>query len=184
MLFDIPLIPGLSVRNELVPSDQEDELIERINGAQLTPFRFRGFIGKRLTRSFGWVYDFDNGRFEETDPIPDWLLPARQSAAQFADLAPAQLAQALVIRYEPGTGIGWHRDRPVFEVVGISLGTATVLNFRQRATTGFRRVKLPLLPRTAYHLTGEVRADWEHGIASHDALRYSITFRSLKPERR
>jgi alkylated DNA repair dioxygenase AlkB len=28
-----------------------------------------------------------------------------------------------VIRYDPGAGIGWHRDRPVFEhVIGVSLG--------------------------------------------------------------
>jgi hypothetical protein len=38
---------------------------------------------------------------------------------------------------------------------------------------------VPLLPRSAYHLSGEVRHEWEHGITEHDALRYSITFRSL-----
>jgi len=40
-------------------------------------------------------------------------------------------------------------------------------------------VKLPLAPGSAYHLAGEARREWEHGIASHDALRFSITFRSL-----
>ena len=185
MLFDAPLIPGLSVRDELISKDQEATLIEHVDGANLTPFRFQGFTAKRLTRSYGWAYDFDNGRFAETDAMPDWLLPVRRLAADFATLDPADLAQALVIRYDPGTGIGWHRDRPVFDqVIGISLGSATVLNFRQRTATGFRRVKQPLPPRAAYHLAGEVRAEWEHGIASHEVLRYSITFRTLKRERR
>ena len=32
---------------------------------------------------------------------------------------------------------------------------------------------------TAYHLSGEVRHDWEHGIVPGDTLRFSITFRTL-----
>ena len=180
MLFDVSLIPGLAVRDELIGAAEEAAFIERVAGLDLTPFRFQGFTGKRLTTSFGWRYDFDNGRFAETEPIPSWLLPLRDSAAAFAGLAQSDLVQAMVIRYAPGAGIGWHRDRPVFgQVIGISLGAPAVLNFRQRTATGFRRVKLPLPPRSAYHLTGEVRREWEHGIAAHHALRFSITFRSL-----
>ena len=66
------------------------------------------------------------------------------------------------------------------QVVGVSLGAPAMLAFRQRSATGFRRVKLPLAPRSAYHLAGEARHQWEHGIAGHDALRFSITFRSLR----
>ncbi len=180
MLFDLALIPGLATREDLVSPADERALIDRINLLELTPFRFRGFTGKRLTASFGWTYDFDNGRFAETDPIPGWLLPLRERAAGFASLPRHDLVHALVIRYDPGAGIGWHRDRPVFDqIVGVSLGAPTVLNFRQRTATGFRRVKLGLPPRSAYHLAGEVRREWEHGIPAHDALRFSITFRSL-----
>jgi alkylated DNA repair protein (DNA oxidative demethylase) len=181
MLFDAPLIAGLALREEFVSQAEEAALIDAIGGVELSPFRFQGFTGKRLTHSFGWRYDFDNGRFAETEPIPDWLLPLRDRAADFAD----DLVQALLIRYDPGAGIGWHRDRPVFDqVVGISLGAEAVLTFRQRTAAGFRRVKVPLPPRCAYHLDGEVRRDWEHGIASHDALRYSVTFRSLSEQGR
>ena len=182
MLFDAPLIPGLATREEFVTADEEAALIAAIGGVELSPFQFQGFTGKRLTHSFGWRYDFQDSSFTETDPLPDWLLPLRNRAAAFAGLAPIDFVQALLIRYDPGAGIGWHRDRPVFDhVVGISLGGATMLNFRQRTATGFRRVKLPLSRRGAYHLTGEVRHEWEHGIAAHDTLRYSITFRSLRP---
>ena len=179
-LFDLPVLPGIATCEELISPTEERELIARIGQVELSPFRFQGFIGKRLTHSFGWRYDFDNGRFAETEPIPDWLLPLRAKAARFAGLAPDALIQALLIRYDPGAGIGWHRDRPVFDqVVGVSLGGPAVLNFRQRVEGGFRRVKLPLPPRSAYHLSGEARREWEHGIAAHDALRYSVTFRSL-----
>ena len=86
----------------------------------------------------------------------------------------------LLARYDPGAGIGWHRDRPQFEdVVGISLGSAAVMRFRQRSPDGFRRAKVHLEPRSAYLLSGEVRHEWEHSIAPSDRLRFSITFRSL-----
>jgi alkylated DNA repair dioxygenase AlkB len=180
MLFDPELIPGLVTHDELVDPAEEAELIARIATLDLTPFRFQGFTGKRLTTSFGTAYDFETGRLTRAEPMPNWLGSLRRRAAEFAGLTTEDLAHALVIRYDPGAGIGWHRDRPQFDqVVGISLGTSATLAFRQRTSTGFRRVKLPLPPRSAYHLAGEARMAWEHGIAAHDALRFSITFRSL-----
>jgi alkylated DNA repair dioxygenase AlkB len=88
--------------------------------------------------------------------------------------------QALLIRYDPGAGIGWHRDRPIFEhVIGISLGVPAEMRFRKRLETGFQRVSMPLPPRSIYHLEGEARHLWEHGIAEMAQTRWSITFRSL-----
>jgi DNA oxidative demethylase len=86
----------------------------------------------------------------------------------------------LLSRYDPGAGIGWHRDRPVFEhIVGISLGAPATLRFRRRRPGGFDRASALLVPRSAYHLTGEARHDWEHSIIAMAATRWSITFRSL-----
>ena len=180
MLFADPVIPGLELREDFVSADQERALIDQIEGLGLSPFRFQGWTGKRLTRSFGWRYDFDDASFTEAEPIPGWLLPLRERAAMFAGLRPDDFAHALVIRYDPGAGIGWHRDRPQFdEVVGVSLGAPTVMRFRRRTEKGFHRAKVELAPRSAYLLSGEVRSDWEHSIAAHEALRFSITFRSL-----
>ncbi len=98
----------------------------------------------------------------------------------FAGLAPDDLVQALLTRYDPGAGIGWHRDRPVFEhVVGISLGAPATMRFRRRRPDGFDRAKVLLPPRSIYHLAGEVRHDWEHSIAEMGVTRWSVTFRSL-----
>ena len=180
MLFDAPIIPGLVTSDGFISTDEEKDLIDRIGELGLSPFRFQGWTGKRLTRSFGWRYDFDDASFTETEAIPGWLQPLRERAAGFADLAPDDFAHALIVRYDPGAGIGWHRDRPQFDkVVGISLGAPTTMRIRQRTTSGFRRVNLLLEPRSAYLLSGEVRAEWEHSIAAHEALRFSITFRSL-----
>lgn len=181
-LFGPPaLIPGLRLEEAFVSEPEEAHLLDRIARVELAPFQFQGFEGKRLTRSFGWRYDFADQSFTETEPIPDWLLPLRERAAGLAEVAPEALLHALLIRYDPGAGIGWHKDRPVFDkVVGISLGAPTTMTFRRRqGPRAFERVKVPLPPRSAYLLTGEVRQDWEHGIAAHDALRFSITFRSM-----
>ena len=147
---------------------------------ELSPFRFQGWLGKRLTASYGWRYNFDTGSFGPADPIPDWLLPLREKAAGFARLTPDDLVQALVIRYDPGAGIGWHRERPVFEhVIGVSLGAPATMRFRRRRPGGFDRASALLVPRSIYHLAGEARHEWEHSIAEMEVTRWSITFRSL-----
>ncbi len=179
-LFDTPVLPGLSSQADLVSPQEERMLIARIDAADLEPFRFQGWLGKRLTASFGWSYDFEIGRPRDAPPIPDWLRPFRDRAAAFARLDPDALIQALLFRYDPGAGIGWHRDRPIYEhVVGISLGAPAVMRFRRRRAGGFDRVSAPLEPRAAYHMSGLARHEWEHSISPMEQVRWSITFRSL-----
>jgi len=179
-LFDTVPVPGLAQAEGIVTSEEEAALIAWIDASGLEPFRFQGWFGKRLTRSFGWHYDFDTARFAVTEPLPDWLLPLRDKAAGFARLPADDFVQALLIRYDPGAGIGWHRDRPQFEhVVGVSLGNRATLRLRRRIARGFERASIQLAPRSVYHLAGEVRHQWEHSIAPMDVPRWSITFRSL-----
>ena len=184
-LFDSTIVPGLAMSQGVITLAEEAALIARIDAAPLAPFRFQGWLGKRLTHSFGWRYDFDKAEFAATEPMPDWLLPVRAKAAAFAGMAPEDFVQALLIRYDPGAGIGWHRDRPLFEhVVGISLGNPATLRLRRRKDAGFERASAELPPRSVYHLSGEVRHEWEHSIAAMDVPRWSITFRSLSDKGR
>lgn len=184
-LFDAPVVPGLKLGHDIVSPEEESALIAGIDTADLSPFRFQRWTGKRRTRSFGWTYDFETGAFAQAEPIPSWLRPLKARAAAFAGLVPDDLVQALLIRYDPGAGIGWHKDRPVFEhVVGISLGHAPALRLRRRHATGFHRAKADLPSRSIYHLSGEARHEWEHSIAPMQAPRWSVTFRSLSAERR
>ena len=184
-LFDTAFPPGLAQAEDIVTLAEGARLIARIDAAPLEPFRFQGWLGKRLTHSYGWRYDFDTARFAETDPLPDWLLPLRATAAAFAGLPADDFVHALLIRYDPGAGIGWHRDRPLFDqVVGISLGNPATLRLRRRVGSKFERASVPLAPRSLYHLAGEVRHEWEHSIAAMDEPRWSITFRSLSAKGR
>lgn len=185
LLFDTPLITGLRYEQAVIGELEERGLIERLDGLDLAPFRFHGFVGNRRTRSFGWHYDFEDASFTPAEPIPDWLQPLRERAAAFAGLSPQDFVQVLLARYDPGAGIGWHRDRDVFEqVVGFSLNTPATLRFRQRTASGFRRANLDVAPRSAYLLSGEARHEWEHSIAPGDQLRFSITFRALSAKGR
>jgi len=180
MLFDLPLLPGLRFRDELIDRGEESALMANLRQAELSPFRFQGWTGKRMTRTFGWRYDFEDRSFQPVDPIPAWLAGLREKAAAFAGLDAGKFVHALVTRYDPGAPIGWHRDRPHFgTVVGVSLASEAVLRFRKREGSGFRRFSLILPPRSAYILSGEARHEWEHSIAPAELLRYSITFRTL-----
>lgn len=139
-LFDTPILPGLRSTDAFVCREEAPALIAAIDAARLSPLRFQGWLGKRLTHSFGWHYDFDDGRLTAVEPIPAWLEPLRRRAEDFAGLERGSLVQALVIRYDIGAGIGSHRDRPQFEhVVGISLGAPAVMRFRRRAGQRFER---------------------------------------------
>jgi alkylated DNA repair dioxygenase AlkB len=185
LLFDEPLIAGLDYREELITPAAEKALTERLTALDLTPFRFHGWLGNRKTQSFGWRYDFDEASFRRSEPLPGWLHPLRDRAAAFAKLKPEDFVHVLLARYDAGAGIGWHRDRDVFDqVVGVSLNTPAILRFRQRTSSGFRRASLEVAPRSAYLLSGEARRDWEHSITPGDQLRFSITFRTLSDKGR
>jgi len=185
LLFDTPLIAGLRYQEEVIGEGEEQALLDRLAALELAPFRFHGWLGNRKTQSFGWRYDFEDASFTPAEPIPDWLQPLRERAAAFAGLKPADFVHVLLARYDPGAGIGWHRDRDVFEnVVGISLGTPATLRFRRRTPSGFRRASLQVRPRSAYLLSGEARHDWEHSISPGESLRFSVTFRTLSDKGR
>jgi DNA oxidative demethylase len=185
LLFDAPLIAGLCYVEEVIGEVEERALVERLHSLDLAPFRFHGWLGNRKTQSFGWRYDFEDASFTPAAPVPDWLLPLRSRAADVANVKADNFVHVLLARYDPGAGIGWHRDRDVFEqVVGISLSSAAVLRFRRRTGSGFSRAKLEVVPRSAYLLSGEARHEWEHSIAPGESLRFSITFRALSEKGR
>jgi alkylated DNA repair dioxygenase AlkB len=185
LLFDSPLIAGLRYEEDLIGEAEEKGLVEHLARAELAPFRFHGWLGNRKTQSFGWRYDFEDASFSPAEPIPEWVQPLREKAANFAGLRPDDFVHVLLARYDPGAGIGWHRDRDVFEkVVGISLGTPATLRFRRRTESGFRRANLEVRPRSAYLLASEARHEWEHSIPPGHTLRFSITFRTLSDKGR
>src|SRR3954466_7465177 len=116
------LPPGLRYMSDALPAAEERALLDALRALPFREFEFHGFLGRRRTVSFGWRYDFNGGGFQKIEPMPGFLLPARERAARFAGLAPSALEHALVTEYKPGAAIGWHKDRSVFgDVIGISL---------------------------------------------------------------
>lgn len=166
---------------EFVSPGEEAPLLRAITALDFRAFRFHGFEGRRRVVSFGWAYDFEGGGLQPAAAVPDFLLPLRERAAGLAGLAPDELPHALVTEYQPGAAIGWHRDRPQFgDVIGVSLGAPCRFRLRRRAGERWERLAVELEPRSAYLLRGPARTEWEHSIPAVEALRYSVTFRSLR----
>lgn len=171
---------GLAYAPDFLSEAEEAALARRLDALPFKPFEFHGFLGKRQTISFGWSYRFDGSGLGEAAPIPDWLEPVRARAAAFAELSPDALEHALLVKYDEGAGLGWHRDRPVFgDVIGISLLSPAPLRFRRKAGAKWQRFTFPVEPRSIYRLRGPSRSEWEHSLAPVETLRYSITFRTL-----
>jgi alkylated DNA repair dioxygenase AlkB len=165
---------------DLLSREEERALAAQLAQLPFRAFAFHGFEGHRRTHSYGWRYVFDGSGLQPAEPVPDWLLPLRAAAAAWAGIAARRFEHALLTEYAPGAGIGWHRDRSVFgDVVGVSLLAAARLRFRRKAAAGWERLSLVAEPRSAYLLTGPARTQWEHSIPPIDALRYSITFRTM-----
>ena len=175
-----PLVAGLLQVEDAVTPAEEAELAAHIDAAPLVPFQFGQWEGKRLTASFGYSYDFTRGRTEPAPPFPDWLEALAQRVSQ--EVGGAGFSQGLVIRYDPGAGIGWHRDRPQFGMVaGLSLTSAAKLRLRRRGPEGgFERRTVELPPRSLYLLDGPARWDWEHSFAPAVETRRSVTLRTLR----
>jgi alkylated DNA repair dioxygenase AlkB len=180
-------LAGFSYRPELLDQAEEEAVLTHVRNLPFRDFEFHGYTGKRRVVSFGWKYDFSGQKLREADELPQFLRPLRVRAASFAKLKAEAFEQVLVTEYRPGAGIGWHRDKGVFgEVVGISLLAPCILRFRRKvsspaisANEKWERVNVLADPRSAYHLTGPARTEWQHSILRVDALRYSITFRTM-----
>ena len=131
---------------------------------------------------FGWDYRYDSWTISPTEPIPQWLLPFRLRAADVMRVSMEAIQEVLITRYEPGAGIGWHRDAPMFgpRVLGVSLVGSCRMRF-QRTVNGKRQTAEAVLsPRSLYVLTGAARFSWQHAIPPGKEWRYSVTFRTLK----
>jgi alkylated DNA repair dioxygenase AlkB len=173
---------GFAYQDDVITPEEEQALLARFNDLPFKPFEFYGFLGNRQVVSFGWRYDYSGATLRWSDEIPPFLLPLRARAAAFAGVETNTLQQVLINQYAPGAGIGWHRDRAMFEdVVAISLGSPCTLRLRRKQGSGWERAAQLVQPRSAYLLRGPVRREWEHSVPPVDCLRYSVTFRNFVP---
>jgi 2OG-Fe(II) oxygenase superfamily len=185
-LFEPDLPLGFHYREDFITDADERVLLEAIGAVAFADFEMRGVVARRRVAFFGQSYDRTSA-----GPLPVFLLPLRARIADWCAIDSDAFAMALINEYRPGTPIGWHRDAPQYDLVaGISLLSPCRMRFRpyrppsapasrRRSTTH----ELVLDRRSAYLMAGESRQAYEHHIPPVSALRYSVTFRTLRGSR-
>jgi len=199
-LFDEEAPNGFEYREDFITPEEEVRLAEEIARVEFSTFTMRGVVARRRVAFFGRPYDEATA---VVDPLPAFLMPARDRLARWADVDPNSFEMAVINEYFPGAPIGWHRDAPQYGIVaGVSLLSSCRMKFRPYAfpfaPESFRG-RSPSLPRrsgakagprrrathevtlerrSAYLMTGDSRHLYEHHIPAVAALRYSVTFRT------
>ena len=185
-LFPAAVPDGFHYRGEFVTAAEERALAAALERVPFSDFEMRGVVARRRVAFFGRSY----GR-EAVPPIPAFLVPLRAAVAAWAGVEPGAFVMALINEYRPGSPIGWHRDAPQYgQVAGVSLLSSCRMRFRPYAPArpdpaqAARRAthEIVLAPRSAYLMTGVARASYEHQVPPVAALRYSITFRTLRSD--
>jgi alkylated DNA repair dioxygenase AlkB len=182
-LFEDNVPQGFQYREGFITEADERALLEDIADIAFSEFEMRGVVARRRVAFFGQSYDRATA-----GPIPAFLLPVRAKMGRWAGVVAEAFAMALINEYRPGTPIGWHRDAPQYDVVaGISLLSTSRMKFRPYRSpaeaTSSRRMathEIVLDRRSAYLMTQDARTAYEHHIPAVTALRYSITFRTLR----
>ena len=184
--MDVP--DGFRYRNGFISAEEEAFLADEIARVEFSTFEMRGVVARRRVAFFGRSYDAGGA---PTRPVPAFLVPWRDRLAAWAGVDPNDFAMALINEYPPGAPIGWHRDAPQYDIVGgISLLSSCRMKFRPYVRPGARASapgerrsathEVALERRSGYLMTGESRNAYEHHIPAVGALRYSITFRSIR----
>jgi DNA oxidative demethylase len=173
---------GLVYQPEFLTEAEERQVLGVVEAMEFHAITMHGQTARRTVRHFGLDYGYESWTLVPTDPLPAELTWVQERAAALAGLDPGEFAQVLVSRYPPGSTIGWHRDAPVFgaKVVGVSLASACRMRFQRGKAERRQVAEVTLEPRSAYVLSGAARYGWQHSIPPTRALRYSITFRTLK----
>jgi alkylated DNA repair dioxygenase AlkB len=173
---------GFTYLADFLSATEEFELVRRIEDLSFNEVRMHGVVAKRRVKHYGWLYGYESWKVTPAPPIPGWLVPLQERVASLMNVPAERVEEILISQYPAGAGIGWHRDAPMFgpTVVGVSL--LSPCRFRFQRTVGERRLvaEQTLDPRSAYLLAGPSRSAWHHSIPPTKALRYSITFRTLK----
>ena len=178
----LPFASGFAYEPEFLSLEEEQVLLARIRELPLANAQYKEFQAKRRVVSYGGRYDYNANELKPAGEIPEFLHPLRARIASRAGRPPEDFTHALIAEYAEGVQLGWHRDVPDFEVVaGVSLVSACRMRFRRYPPAPREKsIALEIAPRSAYRMEGEARWGWQHSVPPVPALRYSITFRTLR----
>lgn len=186
-LFATDVPDGFIYRDAFLSDDEERSLLAAIGALSFDTFEMRGVVARRRVKFYGQTYNDIT-----SEPMPDFLIGVRAKLASWAQVPPEAFAMGLINEYRQGATIGWHRDAPQYDITaGVSLLSSCRMRLRPyvapRALASAERTsprktthEIELEPRSAYLITGVARSGYEHSIPATAALRYSITFRTLR----
>lgn len=145
---------------------------------------FHGYEAKRMTKSFGYDYNFENGNLKRGEEIPETFRFLLDKTARHLSIAPDNFKELLLTAYPVGAVINWHRDAPPFGVIaGISLNADCIFRLKPYDKLKQNRssiISFPVKRRSLYIISGKSRSEWQHSISPVKELRYSITLRTLR----
>lgn len=176
---DQPMVNGFTYYPAFLSADETASLTKEVSSLAFRQDTFRGVVMRRTIVCYGNEYSAKH-RSARTPapPIPPYLSPVRDRAASIASVDNAALTQAIIWRYPPTVGIGWHVDHRDYGPVicGVSLAAAAVIRLKR----GDEEQRFTLEPGSLYILRDEARYEWMHKVDGNREERYSITFRSMR----
>src|SRR3954452_19723937 len=105
------MLTGFSYHPDFLTAVEQEELLAQI---RVLPFRTDTFRGMTLLRTIAcFGYDYVAARRSARNPappLPPHLATIRSRAAAIADVDDGTLEQAIIWKYPPKVGIGWHVD--------------------------------------------------------------------------
>lgn len=181
---------GFVYRSDFITEEEEVDLASYFSDLPFEASSVRGYEAKRRAISFGWRYSRKTDTLIPGPPLPPFLHLYQRKIAKWLGISKEHVVEALITEYAPGAHIGWHRDNETFEtIIGISL--LGPCRFRLRPLRKSREedrrsgkdiFSLWAEPRSVYVMQKTARWKYQHSITPVEALRYSITFRTLPKE--
>nr|XP_022903427.1 alkylated DNA repair protein alkB homolog 8 [Onthophagus taurus] len=155
---------GLIIINDFINEDEEMILLGLYN---FETSKECMTLKKRLTKSYGYQFNYDNNNVSKNDPLPenipkecDFLWTRLSEKSNLKHFKPDQLT---INYYKPGDGIAPHIDtHSAFEdpILSLSLGSSAVMEFKLKD----KRANIFLPQRSLAILSGESRYCWSHAI--------------------
>ena len=143
----------------------------------------------RKVIQYGFHYDYNSGNVRQPAPaIPPIIMQLVQIAQD--NFPGFTTDQCIINRYLPGQGISAHIDHKDYDdvICCFTLGSGCEMLF----TRGSSRYSQWVDSRSMYIMSGPARSQWRHemparqsdrvdGVTRARGVRYSITFRKVKP---
>jgi alkylated DNA repair dioxygenase AlkB len=168
---------GLVYQPDFITREDEQSLLQVIDGLVLHDAQYKQFTARRRIASFGGQYDFSGMCWRKHPSCRHRCIRCAPRSRAGYRLLRSNSPHVLVAQYRPGTPLGWHRDVAQFElVVGVSLAGRARMRFRPYPLHANKRegvFALELEPRSAYILRDDARWRWQHSVAPTKTMRYS-----------